>query len=196
MKNKLLLLIFIIPFISSCVMFQSYTTNSVKVEITPNTTVSLPSPENLHIIKNLSQIISATYTVKGKESHFTTHVIATANNKHIMIIALSGWGGTLFKLDYDGTTITSSSLPMPNKNIGIKQSLIEFILSNAPKNILTKMFENTDLHIKFEKNKRILEDKNNTKIIEIDYSKNKDSNDIIIIHNYHYNYTVKITNLK
>jgi hypothetical protein len=195
MKNKLLALIFIIPFISSCAMFQTYTTDGVSVDIVPNTTVTLPSPKELNINKNLSQIVSAKYIVNGKESYFTTHVIATANNKHIIIIALSGWGGTLFKLDYDGSNIISSSLPMPNKNTGVKQSLIEFILSNAPNKVLTKMFEDTNLHIKFENNKRILEDENNTKIIEIDYSKSKNLNDVITIHNYHYNYTVKVTNL-
>ncbi len=195
MKNKLLVLIFIIPFISSCAMFKTDTTDGVRVDILTNTTITLPSPENLHINKNLSQIVSATYTIKGKESHFTTHVIATANNKHIIIIALSGWGGTLFKLDYNGSNITSSSLPMPNKNMGIKQSLIEFILSNASSKTLINMFEDTNLHIKFEKDKRILKDENNTKVIEIDYSKDKNLNQVAMIHNYYYNYTVKVTDL-
>ena len=163
----------------------------IKVEFMPGVLITLPEPQQLNMDEKLSQIVSATYNADGKESHFSTQIEVVVESKHIMMIALSGWGGSLFKLDYDGSHIQSSSLPMPNQNIGVKQSLTEFIISNAPLGVVKEMFANTGLHIQEKDNERLVLDKDNNKVMTVLYSKDGDK----LIHNYHYNYIVKVHDL-
>ncbi|API87447.1 DUF3261 domain-containing protein [Francisella uliginis] len=193
MKNRILVIFFIFFFLSSCSLFQTKQKIDVKVAITPNNTVTLPQPDQLGLNKTISQIVSATYYDKnGKQKNLTSNMVIEVNSKHIVMIALSGWGSSLFKLDYDGSSIQSSSLPMPNKNIGVKQSLIEFIISQAPINVVQKMFANTDITVSEQANQRAIMTTNGKKILVIKYSNNSKK---ISIHNYHYNYTINITNL-
>ncbi|WP_150467955.1 DUF3261 domain-containing protein [Francisella sp. SYW-9] len=193
MKNRILVSFFIFLFLSSCSLLQTKQKIDVKVAITPNTTVTLPQPYQLGLNKTISQVVSAKYYDKnGKQKNLTSNMIIEVNSKHIVMVALSGWGSSLFKLDYDGSSIQSSSLPMPNKNIGVKQSLIEFIISQAPINVIQKMFANTDIIVSEQANQRTIMTTNGKKILMIKYSNN---NKKISIHNYHYNYTINITNL-
>ncbi|MEY8767592.1 DUF3261 domain-containing protein [Francisella philomiragia] len=193
MKSKILSTIFIFIFLSSCSLLQTKQQIDVKVAITPDTTITLPQPQQLSIDKTISQIVSATYYDKdGKQKNLTTNMIIEANSKHIIMVALSAWGGSLFKLDYNGKDIQSSSLPMPNQNIGVKQSLTEFIISQAPVDIVKEMFANTSISVSEKANERILTSKDGKKILTIKYS---DNNKKITIHNYHYNYTINITDL-
>lgn len=99
-------------------------------------------------------------------------MIIEANSKHIVMVALSAWGGSLFKLDYNGKDIQSSSLPMPNQNIGVKQSLTEFIISQAPIDVVKEMFTNTSISLSAKANERILISKDSKKILTIKYSDN------------------------
>lgn len=191
--KKIILLIFIV-LLSSCSFFQTKQQDDTKVEFLPNTMISLPKPESLGLDMNISQIVSATYHVDGKTSNFSTQVEIVLDKKHIMMVALSGWGGSLFKMNYDGSYIQSSSLPMPNQNMGVKESLIEFIISYAPTPVIKKMFIGTGITLQSKDKQRCLI-KDNKKIMCIDYKADKPWLGQVLIHNYHYNYTVKIDTL-
>ena len=196
MKIKLFAILLSSILLSNCAMFQFNQQDSITIDITPKNSILLPPPSKLGLNENLNQIVSATYTDKdGKKTNYTTQTIVQIDDKHIVMVALAGWGGSLFKLDYDGGKITSSSIPLPNKNIGIKQSLTEFILSNAPISVVKSMFLNTNIHIVEKDDERLFIDQNDKKIITIKYSKNKDHKSVIVINNYFYHYIITITDI-
>jgi hypothetical protein len=191
MKIKIILLVVASIFFGGCSLFQTDSENDIQVEFMPGVTITLPEPHELNMDEKLSQIVSATYHADGKESHFSTQIEVIVDSKHIVMIALAGWGGSLFKLDYNGKHIQSSSLPMPNQNIGVKQSLTEFIICNAPLIVVQEMFAHTGLHIQENDNERLVLDKDDNKVMSVIYSKDGDK----LIHNYHYNYIVKVHDL-
>ncbi|MFC4891683.1 DUF3261 domain-containing protein [Pseudofrancisella aestuarii] len=193
MKIKSLFLVLFIS-LSGCAIFENKENTDTKVEFLPNTMVTLPKPNSLDLDMNISQIVSATYHVNEKTSNFSTQVEIIVDSKHIMMIALSGWGGSLFKLDYNGNKIESSSLPMPNQNMGVKESLLEFIISYAPSPVVEKMFTGTGIVLQQESKERCLV-KDDEKIMCIEYKSEKPWLGSVLIHNYHYNYTVKIDTL-
>ena len=196
MKIKFFAVILVSTLLYSCAILQSSQQNNITIDITHYNHIILPPPSKLALNKKLNQIISATYTDKdGKKTNYTTQTIVQVNDKHIVMVALAGWGGSLFKLDYDGKKITSSSIPLPNKNIGIKQSLTEFILSNAPISVVKNIFLNTNIHVVENNNERLFLDQNNKKIITIKYLKNNNNKNVIKINNYFYHYKITITDI-
>lgn len=99
MKSKILSTIFIFIFLSGCSLLQTKQQIDVKVAITPDTTVTLPQPQQLGIDKTISQIVSATYYNKdGKQKNLSTNMIIEANSKHIIMVALSAWGDLYLSL--------------------------------------------------------------------------------------------------
>ncbi|ASG68895.1 hypothetical protein fh0823_20240 [Francisella halioticida] len=189
MNNKFLVII-ICFLLYNCSFLQSKKQINNQINITPEVAAVLPQPRQLKLNTTISQIVSATYIDNGKKTHFTTRVIVKVNSKSITMIALSAWGGSLFKLSYNGKNIKSSSLPMPNKDIGVKQSLIEFIISQAPIDVVNKMFLNSGASVKETQNQRIITDSTGNKILDIQYSGKN-----IFIHNYYNDYTIKIVTL-
>ncbi|APC96609.1 DUF3261 domain-containing protein [Francisella frigiditurris] len=193
MKIKSLFLVLFI-LLTGCAIFENKENTDTKLEFLPGTIITLPKPSSLDLDMNISQIVSATYHVNEKTSNFSTQVEIILDSKHIVMIALSGWGGSLFKLDYNGNKIESSSLPMPNQNMGVKESLLEFIISYAPSQVVEKMFNGTGIILEEKLKERCLI-KDDQKIMCIQYKADKPWLGQILIHNYHYNYTVEIDTL-
>ncbi len=196
MKIKIIFSFFIALVLGSCSLFQTEQKQDVQVEFLPGMMITLPQPAQLGMDMQVSQIVSAAYHDKdGKVSNFSTQVEIVVKPDDMTMVALSGWGGSLFKLNYDGEAIQSSSLPMPNQNIGVKQSLTEFIISNAPADVVRQMFAGTGIQLIVNKDGRVLEDKDGNKVMTIEYKGDKPWTGNILIHNYHYDYTVKVQNL-
>lgn len=193
MKNSIVALTALVG-LSGCALFQHQQTTQPTVAFLPNVEIALPPPSALALDMQLSQIVSATYHIKGETSHFTAQVEVVINPQHLVMIAVSGWGGSLFKLDYDGDTIHSSSLPMPNGNMGINQTLSEFMMSYAPPKVLKEMFEDTGIEVDISAHQRCLL-QNQERIMCVNYSADHPWLGQVVIHNYHYDYTVTVDTL-
>lgn len=180
--------------LSGCALFQKQQSTQPKIAFLADVEITLPPPNALNQNMQLSQIVSATYHINGEASNFTAQVEVVVNPQQIMMIAVSGWGGSLFKVDYNGTTIESSSLPMPNANMGVNQTLSEFIISYAPPSVLTSMFANTDIQVEIKPRQRCLY-QHGDKIMCVDYSTDQPWLGQVVVHNYHYDYTVKVDTL-
>jgi hypothetical protein len=134
-------------FISSCSLFQTKQTQAPTITIAPNQTVELPSPSELDFNLVATQILTAEYQIKDKKDTYSSQVQIEKKGNRLVMVALGGWGGEIFSLQYDGNQIKSSSLPMPHANMGIKYALSDFILTYAPANVLTQMFKQTDIKV-------------------------------------------------
>jgi len=113
-------------------------------------TLTLPSPAALNLHQTATQLLSAQY----KQQHYTTQVQVETSPQRIILVALSGWGGQVFSINYDGHSIHSNSLPMKNGAIGIHQVLSDFVITYAPATVINHMFAGTPLQLKTTPNQR------------------------------------------
>ena len=127
--------------LSACVTPRLNPTQTPKIIIAGNQSAQLPQPSALALNINVTQILTA----KAKKKTYTTQVVAEVTPKRITLIALGGWGGQLFSINYDGKTIVSKSLPIKHAGIGIQQTLADFIFTYAPVNVLRDMLKTTNI---------------------------------------------------
>ena len=175
-------------------LFKVKESTQPEVELFKGVKIYLPTPEALNFNVNQQQILSATYLVDAKEKSYTSEVYVQTNPKQIILVAASGWGGSIFSINYNGKTIESSSLPMPNAQMGITHTLTDFILTYASDDILNKTFENTPVKIIYKPQKRIFL-LNNKEAMEITYSDQNRWKGDVILNNYIYHYQIKIKNI-
>ncbi|MCF6776683.1 DUF3261 domain-containing protein [Thiotrichales bacterium 19X7-9] len=188
------LLIILCLSVTSCALFRVKSTETPEVEIAQNVKINLPTPEQLNINYHSNQILSATYSMNGKTQTYTSEVIVEVNPKHIILVAASGWGGTIFSIDYDGRNIKSSSLPMPNAAMGIKHTLSDFIFTYASESVLKSMFKGSGITLKVSPKERLFY-LNNKLFMKINYDHKNPWVSNIKLENFLYHYTIKIQNL-
>ena len=144
---KITLLIITVMLMNGCSLFQTKQTQSPTVELAPNQTIILPKPSELDFNLMATQILTAEYQINGKTETYSSQVEIEKKGSNLVMVALGGWGGEIFSLQYNGTEIKSSSLPMPHANMGIKYALSDFILTYAPERVLHNIFKSTDIKI-------------------------------------------------
>lgn len=132
--------------------------------------------------------LSATY----KKESYTSQVQVELSSKHIILVALGGWGGEVFSIDYDGQTIQSSSLPMPNADMGVKHTLTDFIFTYASPERLRYILAPTDIHLSVQDKKRIFSI-DGKPVMEIDYESADPWKGKVVIHNIKLGYTINIS---
>lgn len=167
---------------------------TVSVEIVPGQSVQLPTPTQLNLNRSATQIVSAQYSVKGVVQNYSSEVHVEANSKKLLLVAVSGWGGQLFMINYNGKTIKSSSLPMPNATIGIQHTLTDFIFTYASPQLLQTMLKPTAITVDIKTLQRIFS-VDHKPILQIDYQNTDPWQGKVVIHNIPLNYTVTIQTL-
>ncbi|MCF6764177.1 DUF3261 domain-containing protein [Thiotrichales bacterium 19S3-7] len=191
---QIFLILSLCSILSACALLRVKSTETPEVNITQGVKVHLPTPEELDIQHKASQILSASYTINDKTQTYTSEVIVEVDSKHIILVAASGWGGTIFSIDYDGETINSSSLPMPNAAMGIKHTLSDFIFTYASEKVLKSMLKDSQIQVKMMPKMRIFYLKNK-KIMQITYANDNPWLGTIKLKNFIYHYTINIQNL-
>ena len=192
---KYFLFTLILLSLNGCALLRDKQTNTPKITLFKNQTIELPPPSDLPFNIRATQILTANYSIKGKQQSYTSQMEVEKINDKLIMVALGGWGGEIFSIQYQGNVIKSSSLPMPHSSMGIKYALTDFILTYAPKNLLKKIFRPTDIHIQFKQKQRLfMLDKK--PIIIIKYTTSNDpwkSN--VTIENLIYHYRINIQTL-
>jgi hypothetical protein len=180
--------------LSGCAILKVQQSDTPRVEIAPGQIIQLPTPSQLNFNLTASQIVSAQYTIEGKTKTYTSEVQVEATPQQLLLVALSGWGGELFSLRYTGQTIQSSSLPMPNAAMGIKYTLSDFILTQASEPVLLSLLKPTEITVKCMPTQRIFT-LHGKKIITIDYQGSDAWHGTVILHNFLFNYEVRVQTL-
>ncbi len=182
--------------LSGCALFRTNSTQTPNITIFKNTQISLPSPKALDINMTASQLLTATYNIDNKIKSYTTEVQVESSSNKITLVAVSGWGGALFSLVYDGKSIQSSSLPMPNANMGIKQTLSDFIFTYASEKVLNTMLLGTGIQLQQSENKRIFSQQGKV-LMDISYTPNiHTKNAEVYLKNHLYHYQIKIKTIE
>jgi len=200
MKNhygRMLLLVISILVFAGCasVPHAKKTVITREVTLAPGQTVELPTPDKLGFDKvTATQILTAEYQVDGRPSSYTTQVQIEKTPKRLVLVAVAGWGGEIFSIDYQGEKIDASSLPMPNSSMGIQHVLSDFIFTYAPDTLLKTLLKSTDIRLVIKKNERqfLLKDK---PILTIQYQYNNPWKGNVVLHNAVLNYTIKISTI-
>ncbi len=188
----LLLLLFDILLLPGCTtFFRSKSIKSPKVEITKGQWIQLPNPAQLGFNLTATQVLTAQYETKDKTKSYASQVQVEKTPTKLILVAIAGWGGEIFSIDYDGKTIKTSSLPMPHASIGIQHVLTDFIFTYASDNLIKTLLKSTDIKLKLKKQQRIFM-LHNTPIIKITYQNKNPWKGTVVLHNLklHYNITI------
>ncbi|WP_119329008.1 DUF3261 domain-containing protein [Cysteiniphilum halobium] len=181
--------------LSSCALLQTHVVNTPEVEVFKSQNLRLPTPNKLDLHFNVTQILSSEYTIKGKKESYIAQVEVEASKQKIVIVAAAGWGGSIFSLVYDGVSIDSSSLPMPHADMGVKQSLVDFIFTYAPTKVIKEILQTTNIKIQVQKNLRQFY-LNGQLVMQINYQNQQDLYADVTLENFVYHYQIVIKTLK
>ncbi|MDA0911151.1 MAG: DUF3261 domain-containing protein [Proteobacteria bacterium] len=181
--------------LSSCALLQTRAVNTPEIEVFKTQNLRLPTPTELNLYFDVTQILSSQYTIKGKKESYVAQVEVEASAQKIVIVAAAGWGGSIFSLVYDGAIIDSSSLPMPHADMGVKQSLIDFIFTYAPTKVINNMLQTTDITMQSHNNQRQFY-VNGQLVMQINYQNQQDLYADVKLENFVYHYQIAIKTLK
>ena len=173
-------------------MIRSKSVESPKVEIIKGQWITLPIPSQLNFNVTATQILTAQYKIKNKIKSYTSQVQVEKTPRKLVLVAVADWGGEIFSIDYNGVTIITSSLPMPNAALGIKHVLTDFIFTYASQQALNKILNSTQIKL-IERPRERLFMLNNKPIIKINYQHKNPWQGQVILHNLtlHYAITIK-----
>lgn len=180
--------------LSGCAMFKVQQQQTPKVMVFDKQALYLPTPEQLGLNLTAVQIVSADYKIKDVDKHYSSEVHVQATPQKLTLVAAAGWGGELFSLQYDGKIIHSSSLPMPNANMGIDHTLTDFIFTYAPQSALNDILAKTNMSLQVTQLQRSFY-QNGKKVIQIDYQNVNPWQGTVVLHNIELNYTVTVQTL-
>jgi len=191
-KYKLLSLPLIISvlLISGCMTMQSSQTNNINMNVVNKQLIHLPKPSKLNMNLMATQILNAHY----KKRSLVAQVQVEINSKKIALVALGGWGGEVFSIDYDGTTIRSHHLSLPHANIAVQNVLRDFLLTYLPISKLKDQLVTSDIKLHISAKQRIFT-LYNKPIIKINYSNINPWVGTVVLHNLAAGYTIKITTI-
>jgi hypothetical protein len=177
--------------LTGCAALHTESVTAPKVELIAGQWLTLPSPAQLALNVNATQILTAQYTLKNKPQTYTSQLQIEASEQRLVMLAMAGWGGELFSIDYDGINIKTSSLPMPNSAIGIQHTLTDFILTYADAELLRDMLQTTNIKLINKPRQRIFT-LHRQPIIKIDYQNLDPWQGNITLRNLKYRYLIKI----
>jgi len=182
------LICLLLPWLTACVTMHPNPNLTTTITIDQQQTFTLPTPADLNMQLTATQLLSAQYGQK----HYTTQIQVEATPQHLVLVALSGWGGQVFAIDYDGKQIHSSSLPMKNSNLGINHALTDFIFTYASPQVINAMLQGSTFTLKASPLQRqILQ--HGKPIIQINYQNTNPWQGQVTLHNLTLHYTVTIT---
>lgn len=168
---------------------------TTKVEIAPQTSVSLPLPIELGYELNATQLIDARWQDRNKQWQQQQLPVQLQVKDHSLQLAgFSSWGTRLLTLDYSPSSLETNvsaglgaALPQP------EQVLFNLMITLWPIEAWQPRLQIIGWHIEETNLSRYIFDQNNNKIIEITYSTaNKLDGDILFLHHsFNYQITIK-----
>lgn len=168
------------------------TVNSTRVELLAGQWIQLPKPAQLKFNIAITQILTAEYKIANRSYRYISQVQIEKTPQRLVLLTMAGWGGELFSVDYDGVTIKTNSLPMPNLKMGLQHALTDFILTYADTTLVKQLLQTTEIKFISTPRQRIFM-LHNKPVITIDYQGTNPWQDQIILRNLQYNYTIKIS---
>lgn len=193
MKKYLLfsLLLLISALLTGCAFLRAKAIEIPRVELLPGQWIQLPTPAQLKFNVTAAQILTAEYKISNHLHSYTSQVQVEKNSQHLILVTLAGWGGELFSVNYDGVTIKTSSLPMPNLEMGLQHALTDFIFTYADVALIKHMLQTTEIKLVSKPRQRVFM-LHNQPVIKIDYQNINPWQGNIVLRNFKYNYTIKI----
>ncbi len=190
-----IVLITLAVLLSGCAtLFRNKAVDIPKIEIAKNQWIKLPTPRQLDLNRTATQILTAEYQIKDKIQTYTSQVQVETTPEKLVLVAIAGWGGEIFSIDYDGTKIKTSSLPMPNAALGITHVLSDFIFTYASSDLLKVILKPTKIRLTIKNRERILT-LDNKPIMKIHYQYKNPWKGKVTLRNLALHYTIKITTL-
>lgn len=179
-------------FLTSCTaLFRSQAVESPKVEVIKGQWITLPKPSELSFNVTATQILTAQYKIKNKIRSYASQVQVEKTSSKLVLVAVAGWGGEIFSIDYNGVTIKTSSLPMPNATLGIQHVLTDFIFTYASKKELDKILSSTSIKLINKPRERLFV-LNGKPIIRINYQNQNPWQGQVVLQNLKLHYTIII----
>lgn len=175
-------------------LLRSKSVDSPTVEVIRGQWIQLPKPSQLKINKSASQILTAQYLNNSKATSYTSQMQIECSPTRLVLVAVAGWGGEIFSIDYNGITIKTSSLPMPNASIGIQHVLTDFIFTYASNSLLKSLLKSTHIKLSVKNHQRIFSI-NHKPIITIHYQYTNPWKGKVVLQNLNLHYTISIVNI-
>ena len=138
--------------------------------------------------------MTAEYIIKGKKSVYTSQVQVEKTPEHLVLVALAGWGGEVFSINYDGNSIKTNSMPIPNVGVGIDHTLTDFILTYGDASLLKQMLKKTSIDLVDGPRKRVFLFQGDP-IIKINYQHDDPWQGNVTIENLKYKYKINISTI-
>ena len=187
MKKVCYISIFLVLLLSGCAILEKSKQETAKVYFSKGVLISLPTPEALDLHLSATQILTA----HAMKHTYTSQVALEINPAHIVLVALGSFGGQLFSINYNGSTIQSKALPIQHAGIGIQQTLLDVILSYAPLSVLKNMFYGTDVRLITHARYRSFE-WHKKPVIDIHYQHNNHWHGRVTLRNFQKHYRIQI----
>lgn len=191
MQIKKFIVFILAVLLTGCATVQDNAALSPSIVIAPGQSITLPSPAAMGFNVTATQILTAQYTVNQKTQSYSTQLQVEKTPTKLTMVALTGWGGQAFSIDYDGVTIHSSSLPMPHAEQGIQHTLADFLMIYAPTSVLKNLLKPTAITMTATPKQRIYK-LNNKIIVQVNYQNNIPWKGTITLKNFVYHYQLQI----
>jgi hypothetical protein len=195
--HAILLFILLTSLLAGCAFMHVKSSQCPMVELVPHQWLQLPPPAQMKFNFLATQILTANYKIQQKKYTYTSQVQIDANSKRLIILAIAGWGGEVFSINYDGARVLTNSSPMPHADMNVEHVLVDFILTYASLDVLNSLLQTTAIKIVAKPQQRIFL-LYNKPIIKIDYNDTDPWRGRIVLQNifYHYRLTISTVKLK
>lgn len=191
MQIKKFLALTLVMLLAGCATVHDNNALSPTIVIAPGQIITLPAPAAMGFNVTATQILTAQYTVNQQTKSYSTQLQVEKTPTKLTMVALTGWGGQAFAIDYDGVAIHSSSLPMANTEQGIQHTLADFLMIYAPTQVLNNLFKPTAITLVATPTQRLFK-LNNKVIVQVDYQNTIPWKGTIILQNFMYHYQLQI----
>ncbi|MBX9705872.1 MAG: DUF3261 domain-containing protein [Gammaproteobacteria bacterium] len=187
---KKFLMLALVMLLMGCATVHDNSGLSPTIVIAPGQSITLPTPAAMGFDVTATQILTAQYTINQQTKSYSTQLQVEKTPTKLTMVALTGWGGQAFSIDYDGVTIHSSSLPMAYSAQGIQHTLVDFLVIYAPTPVLNSVLKPTAITLVATSKQRILK-LDNKVIMQVDYQNSIPWKGTITLKNFVYHYQLQ-----
>ncbi len=167
------------------------------VEIAKGTQVSLPAPSALGYQLTASQLITATWSIDGKEKQEQLPVQLQVSDADVVLAGFSSWGTRVLSLQYDGTQINTEilnglqgTLPEP------EQVLFNLMITLWPSSAWEAPLNKVRWRMIDDGYSRTVFDSDGEKVIEIRYANADKLKGQIDFHHLKHGFSISIQTLQ
>ena len=168
-----------------------------QVEISPGTSITLPTPRSLGFSLSASQLIEANWVVNEKSQTQQLPVQLQVSQDQLVLAGFSSWGTRILSLNYQQAGITSdvlsglgSALPAP------EQVLFNLMITLWPSSAWEASLNKVRWRMTDNDYSRAIFNNDDDKVIDIQYSNKDKLNGTITFRHLIDNYTITIKTLQ